>query len=107
MLQFNYNDIIKISKNGIIFKTLKDEMQIEFLECCHNFALENSQGHSKCVATRDISIPSFIFYSNPKVEVVFAKHNLFNTIFNKQNNKEFNELQKCIKQFGYTTYDLS
>ena len=67
MIQFNYNNIIKISKDGIQLEDKNNSIFISFSECTQHYAIENSLPKSNCVATRDITVPIFTFYSNPKV----------------------------------------
>ena len=108
MLQFTNDDIAEITKEGISFKTPNGDMKISFFECGQNFAFENSLDDSNCVATRNITVPEFIFYSNPKVQVRFKKNGFIVTLFSKKPwHIKFYELQKDIERFGYTTWDLS
>ena len=108
MLQFSNDDIIQITKEGITFKTPNGDMQVTFSECKYNYAFENSLSESNCVATHDVTVPVFTFYSNPKVEVLFKKKNFLQDLFSKRPwHAKFFELQKTIQKLGYTTYDLS
>ena len=108
MLQFSNEDITQITKEGITFKTPKGDMQIIFSECKYNYASENLLPESNCVATRDVTVPVFTFYSNPKIEVIFKKKSFLINFFSKKTwYLKFFELQKTIQRYGYTTYDLS
>lgn len=108
MLQFTDDDILEITREGITLRTPNGDIKISFSECKQNFAFENSLTESNCVATRNITIPSFIFFSNPKIEIIFKKKSFLQHLFSvKRPYSEFHELQKTIQRTGYTTYDMS
>lgn len=55
---------VTIIENGI--KTC-----IRFNECANNYAKEKSIQESKCVALRDITKRTFVFYTSPKTILIF------------------------------------
>lgn len=108
MLHFTDDNIVQITKDEIVFATLYNETKIRFSECKKNFATEHFLNESNCVGTRDITVPAFIFYSQPKIKVTFKRRHLLQELFSKRPlHKKFNILQQTLQKLGYTTYDLS
>lgn len=101
-----YN-VVTIDSKGITLKHQKNNIYICFEECAQNYAAEKALITSKCVAVRDITTLSFVFYTHPKIKLVFKKHLLGNFIPNKSAVNKFLYLQKAIEKFGYNSYDLS
>lgn len=65
-------EIVDINISGIILKN--KNIFICFDDCAKNYANEKSLKKSKCIATRDITNLTFIFYTKPKTKVVLKKH---------------------------------
>ena len=107
MNAFVCSSIINSTKDEIILSSREHVIRINLNECAKNFSLENGTKSSKCVATRNITELSFIFYTQPKTKVVFKKHFINKFINRKSATKQFSELQKEIIRAGYTSYDLS
>ncbi len=100
-------EVISINHSGIKVRDKNKDVTINFEECAKNYANEMSFETSKCVATRDITNLTFIFYTQPKIKLVFKKH-FFNDLFSRKTAiNKFLELQKAINKYGFTSYDLS
>ncbi len=91
---------VTIIENGI--KTC-----IRFNECAKNYAKEKSIQESKCVALRDITKCTFVFYTSPKTILIFKGGVLKYLRCGKTATDKFISLQKEIEKYGYTSYDLS
>ncbi len=100
-------DIINIDNEGITLKHSEGNVYICFKECANNYAIENMLNTSNCVATRNISTLSFVFYTVPRTQVVFRKNFLRTLVCGKSAIIRFHDLQKAIVNAGYTSYDLS
>ena len=104
---YTEGDIAGISANGI---SLKNMTFINFRECAYNFQQIHG-GAGTCVAERDITgtNPSFGFYTAPKTtHIFFLQKSKIKEFFSKRNTlHRFQDLQKQIESFGYSTYDLS
>ena len=100
-----YN-VASVTKEGVVLDCQKNKIYIDFADCAKNFSLENNK-FSKCVATRDITTLTFIFYTQPKTKVIFKKCFLKEFIGGKTAVNKFLNLQKFIIESGYTSYDLS
>ena len=101
------HNVINTSKGVIILEYKKKELCIHFDDCAKNFAVEQGIELSKCVAMRDITSLSFIFYTLPKTKVIFKKHLIKDLIREKSAVQKFLDLQNAIIEAGYTSYDLS
>ena len=100
-------NIINTVEGGIIIETPKTKKFICFRGCAMNFSLETGNVINRCVAIRDISTLSYVFYTQPKTKVFF-KNNCFNNFFvRKSATTKFTDLQQIIIDSGYTSYDLS
>ena len=104
---YTEGDIAGISANGISLKNMKF---INFRECAYNFQ-QIYGGAGTCVAERDITgtNPSFGFYTAPKTtHIFFLQKSKIKEFFSKRNTlHRFQDLQKQIESFGFTTYDMS
>jgi len=100
-------DIVSIDSKGITLKHPKNNIYIYFDECARNYATEKALITNKCIAERNITTLSFVFYTYPKTKLVFKKQLLENFIPNKSATNQFFYLQKAIEKAGYTSYDLS
>ena len=99
--------LINTVEGGIIIETLKTKKFICFKDCAMNFSIETGNVINRCVAIRDISTLSYVFYTQPKTKVSF-KNNCFNNFFiGKSAMSKFTDLQQIIIDSGYTSYDLS
>ena len=100
------HNIIDVTKEGITLESAGEKIYIDFANCAKNFSLEKGKV-CKCVATRDITKLSFVFYTQPKTNVVFKK-SFFKEFFAcKSAISKFLDLHKAIAEAGYTSYDLS
>lgn len=100
-------EVVGCEKDGVIVKSNNKSFLIALNECAKNYAKENSLSSSKCVATRNITMHLFTFYTNPKTMVVFKK-NFFKELFTQDTaTSRFHKLQKLINERGYHSYDLS
>lgn len=97
--------VIDITKDGLTLESTRGKIYIDFNDCVNNFFLEKG-GNGKCVATRNITTLSFVFYTHPKTYVIF-KRRVFKDIIRGSATKAFLYLQKAIVEVGYTSYDLS
>lgn len=102
-----YSEIINISSTGITLKHKGSNIFVSFKECTKNYAKQNSLETSKCVAVRDITSLTFTFYTNPKIKLVFKKNFFKNLFSGKSAVSKFLDLERAIKNFGFTSYDLS
>ncbi len=101
------HNVIDVTKEGITLESAGDKIYIDFGECAKNFSLEKGSEFCKCVASRDITTLSFIFYTQPKTNVVFKKRFFKDLIAGKSAISKFLDMQKAIVKVGYTSYDLS
>lgn len=100
-------DIVNVDRSGITVKGDRADVKISFAECASNYAKERFLATSNCVATRDATKLTFIFYTNPKTRVIFKKRFLRNLFSGKTAVSKFLELQRTIRKYRYTSYDLS
>jgi len=103
--EYNYSDIVRVDKVGILFS---DSKFMEFEECRREWANENSISvtDTVCVALRfsEGNERHFIFYSKERIKLNFK----FNGIFrNKKSRDKFSEMQVSLNRHGYTSYDGS
>lgn len=105
--EISISEVVSVDEAGIIFK---NGGKIIFSECIKNFNVRYPQSNMKCVARRDITAkpPYFLFYTGEieeqKIQLVFDMKGLFSK---SKNEKAFLRLQLQIKNYGFTTYDLS
>ena len=105
MIEYNYKQIQRFDKYGIIFY---DGIKIIFDECRINWA--KSRGikpeDTFCVADRNriAEIPYFTFYTNERIKVLF-KRSIFP--WDTKDKKAFLNIQMGLNRFGYSSYDLS
>lgn len=102
-----FQGIIDTGKDGITIESPDGKVFINFNECAKNFSSEHGDSSAKCVATRDITSMTFIFYTAPKTEIVFEKRSLKSFFRQKSVKDKFSEMQKAIDEAGYRSYDLS
>lgn len=79
---------------------------IDFAECAANFAALHG-GSGKCVGERDItgSNPSFGFYTAPlTTHIFFMPRGLFGR---RRALRRFQEMQRQLESFGYSTFDMT
>lgn len=107
MKRIIFQGIVDTGKDGITIESPDGNVFINFKECAKNFSSEHGDSSAKCVAARDITSMTFIFYTAPKTEIVFEKRTLKNIFGKKSANDKFSELQKAIDEAGYRSYDLS
>ena len=101
------NNIVDVLEKGIVLASANGKLHINFDECAKNFLSEKGGVLPKCVGTRDITTLSFIFYTCPKINVIFKRCFFKDHIAGKSAVNKFLALQKAIIQAGYTSYDLS
>ena len=101
------HNIINVTKEGITLATTREIIYISFNDCVKNFSLEKGNEFCKCVATRDIATLSFVFYTEPKTNVVFKRSFFKDLIVGKSATSRFLDMQRAIVEVGYTSYDLS
>lgn len=95
-----------VNDSLIILYCHKKKVVIPLSECARNYSVENNI-NSLCVATRDITNLSFVFYMNPKIKVVL-KENWFRRLFTGRSAiKLFLDIQRAITELGYTSFDLT
>ena len=100
-------DMAEIGPAGITVKSGETDITIRFEECARNYAREKALQTSRCVAERDITRLTFVFYTEPKLRAVFKKH-FFRAPFSGQTAaRKFRKLQKAIENYGDTSYDAS
>lgn len=105
MKEYNYLDIVRIDKNGILFS---DKEFVEFEECKCEWAKENSiaVADTVCVGLRfsEGDDRHFIFYSKEKVKLYFSFKGILKK---KKSRRKFSEMQMLLNSYGYTSYDMS
>lgn len=103
---YREDEIAEITSKGI---SLKNGVFIDFSVCAENFKEANPQSSGKCVGEREISDWSFTFYANPKpIMIKFLPRNKLIEFFSPNNTlKRFHSLQNKVRDYGYTTYDLT
>lgn len=99
--------VSSITETELILETKQGKIRIPFAECAKNCAMERGKAVSKCVANRDITTLSFVFYTIPKTKVIFRASVAEKIFGNKSAIRKFLDLQKAIIEAGYTSYDLS
>lgn len=102
-----YCDHTKIKDEEVIIKNKGTIFYISLSDCAKNFSVERSTKKIKCVADRDVSSLSYIFYTKPKTKVIFKKHHVKDLFFFKSASRKFFDLQTEIIKAGYMSYDLS
>lgn len=105
MKEYNYSDIVKVDKVGILFS---DAKFMKFEDCRYEWAKENniSVADTVCVALRfpEGDERHFIFYANERIKLNFR----FNGIFRHRKSRDkFSEMQVTLNCYGYTSYDGS
>ena len=105
MKTYNFSDIVKIDKKGIIFS---DETFINFGECVNEWAIENNirKDETVCVALRHWEKESmyFIFYTKERIKIFFDSGGLFKQ---RKNREHFQQLQDLLNRFGFSSYDIT
>lgn len=105
MREYNYSDIVKVDKTGILFS---DTMFVSFEECRCEWAKENNLpiADTVCVAMRfpEGDEKHFIFYTREKVKLLFKFQGFFKQ---KKSIDKFCEMQIALNRYGYTSYDAS
>lgn len=107
MKKINCFDNINVNEKGITVLENDIEIFIQFEECAKNYAKEKSMQESKCVALRDITKCTYVFYTSPKTILVFRGSFLKYLRYGKSATDKFIGLQKKIEEYGYISYDLS
>ena len=104
MKEYNYTDIVRFDKNGIV---LADGETIQFEKCKIEWAKEKKidSKETSCIAVRfsDRNSGHFIFYTNERIKLNFK----FGGIFKSYSRKKFNDMQSILIKYGYTSYDES
>ena len=103
MKEYNYSDIVKVDKRGILFS---DAEFMEFEDCRREWAKENniSVTDTVCIALRfsEGDERHFIFYTKERIKLNFR----FNGIFkHKKSRDKLSEMQVSLNHYGYTSYD--
>ncbi len=84
---------------------------IDFEQCAANFAREQRMTESRCVAERksDGTFPFFQFPTNPvPTRIVFHSGNRLVELITRQSAvRRFQNLNRRIRELGWTTFDLS
>lgn len=102
--EVSFDNIQSIDKDVIRFK---DGHYVSWHECAVNFNRLHPGSKFKCVGDRDITAePPYIeLYSvYARDRILFDRKGLFTK---KHNIDNFHKLQRQIREFGYTTFDLS
>ncbi len=102
--EISFDSIQSIDKDVIRFK---DGHCVSWHECAVNFNRLHPGSTFKCVGDRDITAdPPYIelygVYAHDRI--LFDRKGLFTK---KHNIDNFHKLQRQIREFGYTTFDLS
>ncbi len=101
----------EISKDGAVFKkstkSSSERVYINFADCIRNFCDEFGGNSQTCVAARDVLNFTFTFYTVPKTVVCFSKGRRRGLLSNHLAAKRFHALQKRLREFGFTTYDMT
>lgn len=100
-------DNVTVNEIGVTITENEIKTCIKFNECARNYAKEKSIQESKCVALRDITKCTFVFYTSPKTVLIFRGGFLKYLRCGKTATDKFIELQKKIEKYGYVSYDLS
>lgn len=101
------HNAINVTEDGITVESATKKIYINFDICAQNFSLEKGKEFSKCVATRDITTLSFVFYTQPKTNLIFKRKFFKDLISRKSAVNKFLDVQKAITEAGYTSYDIS
>lgn len=99
------SSIVDINENGIL---LESSVFINFNDCADHFN-QMYDCSAKCIGDRDITEPSFSFYTSPKPTVIkFTKHGKIREFFTSNNAEHrFQRLQKRLIELGFSTRDIS
>ena len=100
-------DTAKIGPAGITVKSGGTDVVIRFEECARNYAREKALQTSRCIAERDITKLTFVFYTEPKLRAGFKKRFFRELLPGQTAARKFRKLQKAIENYGYTSYDAS
>ena len=100
-------EIMKIEATGLTLKYKGAPLFVCFEDCAKNYACENGLEKSRCIAVRDITKLTFMFFTEPKTYLVFKKSFWKALMTGKSAAQRFMELQKKILQYRYTSFDLS
>ena len=105
MREYNYSDVVKVDKAGILFS---DTNFIKFEDCRYEWAKENniSVADTVCVALRfpEGDERHFIFYATERIKLNIRFKGIFRR---KKSRDKFSELQVMLNRYGYTSYDAS
>ncbi len=101
----------EISKDGAVFenptKSGSERVYINFADCIRNFSDEFGCQSKTCVAARDALSLTFTFYTVPKTVVCFRRGRKRGLLSDYFAAKRFHALQKRLREFGFTTYDMT
>ena len=88
---------------------MRNGIFIDFSACAEKFKAVNPQSSGKCVGERDITDWSFTFYADPKpIMIKFLPRNKLIEFISLNNTiRRFHTLQFKIRNFGYSTYDMT
>lgn len=105
MKEYNYSDVVKIDKTGILFS---DTKYMKFEKCRYEWAKENniSVADTVCVALRfsEKDEGYFIFYDTERIKLSFKFKGIFRC---RRSREKFGEMQMTLNRYGYTSYDAS
>lgn len=103
-----YSQVMSVDKSGIKISTENRELFVDFKQCTQKFSQANNRESSTCVASRDVTMLMFSFYSSPEVSIYFNVKKRFGIFSTKGKQlQKFERFRKMIEELGYTTYDLS
>lgn len=105
MKEYNYSDVVKIDKTGILFS---DTKYMKFEKCRYEWAKENniSVADTVCAGLRfsEKNEGYFIFYDTERIKLSFKFKGIFRC---RRSREKFGEMQMTLNRYGYTSYDAS
>ena len=100
-------DDISICDDVLLFDIGTEVIKVSLKECVNESRRHYGRPQTKCVAERDITQNCFIFFTNPRICIVFKGRKIADRLFPERMKKEFRKLRKTIESLHYSTYDLS
>ena len=100
------SQVVKIEREGVLLRGGSGDAYVSFAECARNFQVEQG-GDGRCVAERDASRMTFLFYSRPRARLELGGRFWRDLLRGGSAVREFRALQAAIERFGYKSCDMT